>query len=41
MEAKKVKKWKKKLHLCFGSQCDLHFDFFLNHAIILITYATI
>lgn len=31
----------KELHLCFGSQCHLHSDFFLNHEIILITYATI
>ena len=31
----------KKLHLRFGGQCYLHCDFFLNHAIILITYATI
>ena len=31
----------KKLHLGFGSQCHLHFDFFINHAIILLTYATI
>jgi hypothetical protein len=31
----------KKLHLRFGGQCHLHSDFSLNHAIILITYATI
>ncbi len=31
----------KKLHLRFGSKCRLHSDFSVNHAIILITYATI
>ncbi len=31
----------KKLHLCFGGECYLHSDFFLNNAIILITYAII
>lgn len=31
----------KKLHLRFGSERHLHSDFFLNHAIIFITYATI
>jgi hypothetical protein len=30
-----------KLYLRFGSKRCLHSDFFLNHAIILITYATI
>lgn len=30
-----------KLHLCSGSERHLHSDFFLNHEIILITYAAI